>query len=432
MTRFIACTCVILAALLLALSTTHAQKKKSNGKANGKASLPPAADTVRFVIDMRKMMRSQLFNPKEDTIGVRGGIPPLDWNVTIKAQDKEGTGLYGATVIFKRRNASKTVGQIATYQDQRIPYKFKIESSITKPNEGWEQGDNSALVLTGTGSQTVQRAFGEVARDPLKHSLTGNIKVHEAFPSKNLPPRDVIVYLPPNYDKEPSARYPVLYMHDGQNIFDDATASGSEWHLDEIAEALIRAGVIKPVIIVGIYNMPDVGRINEYTPSSIIRAMGAGRSMAVGGKSDAFAKLLIEEVKPFIDKTYRTLPDAANTALGGSSLGGLSSLWIGAKHTNVFGSILAVSPSLWWDNKLMVNEVKTWTEKRPLRIWLDMGVREGAEYMEDVRLLKQYLVSIGWKEGAELRYVEALEGRHDEASWAARAEPMLRFLFSAK
>jgi predicted alpha/beta superfamily hydrolase len=429
---------MILAALLLTLPAAHAQKKKNgngkNGK-NGKFSAPPAADTVRFVMDMRKMIGAQQFNPKEDTIGVRGGIPPLDWNTSIKAQDKEGSGLYSVNVIFKRRTASGAAGapyQTATYQDQRIPYKFKIESPAAKQNEGWEPGENSALVLKGTGFQTAQRAFGEAARDPLKHSLTGNIKLHTAFPSKNLPPRDVIVYLPPNYDNNPSARYPVLYMHDGQNIFDDSTASGSEWHLDEIAEALIRGGVIKPVIIVGIYNTPDMGRINEYTPSSIVRAMGAGRSVAVGGKSDAFAKLLIEEVKPFIDKTYRTLPDAANTALGGSSLGGLSSLWIGTKHTDVFSSILAVSPSLWWDNKLMINEVKGMTQKIPLRIWLDMGVREGAEYVEDARLLKQYLVSIGWKEGSELRYMEALEGRHDEASWAARAEPMLRFLFSVK
>ena len=121
--------------------------------------------------------------------------------------------------------------------------------------------------------------------------------------------------MPPDYERDTHHRYPVLYMHDGQNLFDSSTAfGGNEWRLDDTAEELIERGAIEPLIIVGIYNTGEQ-RIHEYTPTADAK-LG-------GGKADLYGRMLVEEVRPFIDGTYRTLRGAENTGLGGSSLGGL-------------------------------------------------------------------------------------------------------------
>ena len=125
--------------------------------------------------------------------------------------------------------------------------------------------------------------------------------------------RNLIVYLPEAYDCEPDRRFPVLYMQDGQNIFDRATSAfGTEWGADETAQLLIRENKIEPLIIVGIYT--EANRIDELTDTF-------SKKHGDGGKARLYARFLVEEVKPFIDKTYRTKPDRANTGVGGSSLG---------------------------------------------------------------------------------------------------------------
>ena len=157
------------------------------------------------------------------------------------------------------------------------------------------------------------------AKQAAGHTLTGDIRHHEKFRSQFLPTaHDVIVYLPPGYDSDKRTRYPVLYMQDGQNLFDDATAFSQEWRLDETAQALITDGVIEPLIIVGIYNA-GAHRMDEYTPTR-------DRRRRAGGKASHYGRMLVEELKPFIDREYRTLPGAASTGVGGSSLGGLVSL----------------------------------------------------------------------------------------------------------
>jgi predicted alpha/beta superfamily hydrolase len=148
----------------------------------------------------------------------------------------------------------------------------------------------------------------------LQHTLTGNFRVHPQFQSQFLQDRrDLIVYLPPQYGERPGERYPVLYMHDGQNLFDAATAfAHQEWGVDEAAEELIASGAIEPLIIVGIYNAGEQ-RLEEYTHVRNRRGQG--------GRARRHAQFVVEELKPFIDSTYRTLSDPANTGLGGSSLG---------------------------------------------------------------------------------------------------------------
>ncbi|MBI4750892.1 MAG: alpha/beta hydrolase [Acidobacteria bacterium] len=258
---------------------------------------------------------------------------------------------------------------------------------------------------------------------PQRHTLTGDIRVHpqvqSSFLSQN---RDILVYLPPNYEKHTTKRYPVLYMHDGQNLFDGATSfiPGAEWRVDETAQALITAGQIRPVIIVAIYNTRD--RIAEYTPTP-------DPEYPNGGKADLYARMLVEEVKPFIDRTYRTKPDACNTALAGSSLGGLVSLHISLKYPGTFGRVAVISPSVWWDNRVIVNEVSALPARLPFRIWLDIGTQESTSSIPNVRLLRDTLIGKGWMLNQDLKYLEAEGARHNESAWALRVEPILKFLF---
>ncbi len=151
---------------------------------------------------------------------------------------------------------------------------------------------------------------------------------HEKFRSRFLRnQRDLIVYLPPSYHEQPQRRFPVLYLHDGQNLFDGATSfiPGMDWHVGHTADDFILTGAVQPLIIVGIYNVGKL-RIYEYTPTKAPR-LG-------GGRADRYAKFLVREVMPFIQQEYRVLSDARVTGMGGSSLGGLVSLYLGLKHPN--------------------------------------------------------------------------------------------------
>jgi predicted alpha/beta superfamily hydrolase len=263
---------------------------------------------------------------------------------------------------------------------------------------------------------------------PRSHTLTGDFRTHAKFHSKFLPTdRDVLVYLPPGYEAESQRRYSVLYLHDGQNLFDGATSfiPGQEWRVDETAQALILAHAIEPVIIVGIYNTGKE-RVEEYTPST-------DPKFKVGGKADLYGRLLVEELKPFIDSRYRTKKGASDTGLGGSSLGGLVTLYLGLRYPRVFGKLAVVSPSVWWNERRVLSDVSALASKpRNMRIWLDMGTDEGASAATDARLLRDALISKGWRLGRDLKYFEAEGAKHSEAAWALRVEPMLKFLFPKK
>ena len=246
---------------------------------------------------------------------------------------------------------------------------------------------------------------------------------HERFHAASLPDdRDVIVYLPPGYDADRHRRYPVLYLHDGQNLFDPETSfkKGEYWRAGETASALIDTGRIEPLVIVGINNVGP-RRLHEYTPSHDRRRGGGG--------ADAYGRFLVEELKPFIDNTYRTLPGAPHTGLGGSSLGGLVSLYLGLKYTDVFTRLAVMSPSVWWDRRVILRYVREARPKPPLRIWVDIGSREGRYHVDNARLLHVGLIKSGWVEGDDLHYEEVAGGVHSEGAWAARFDRVLEFLF---
>ncbi len=262
------------------------------------------------------------------------------------------------------------------------------------------------------------------------HTLTGDVRLHQNFHSSILNnDRNVIVYLPPGYGLNLTKRYPVFYMHDGQNLFDGATSyiPGQEWRVDETAQSLIVAGKLEPLIIVGVYNAGK-DRINEYTPAEDAK-------YKMGGKADLYGRMLVEELKPFIDGKYRTRRGASYTGLGGSSLGGVASLYLGLKYSNVFGRLAVVSPSVWFADMQIVRYVEALRSKPKIRIWLDIGTKEGdtsrdvQQTVAGARLLEDALTKKGWKLGKDLKYVEAAGAEHNEKAWAARTGQILEFLF---
>jgi predicted alpha/beta superfamily hydrolase len=282
------------------------------------------------------------------------------------------------------------------------------------------------LDSTATTNAPVDEYLGETDSQEAT-SIIGShsrLEVHPDFHSQYLPDdRNVIVYLPPEYEKQ-DRRYPVMYMHDGQNLFDPETSfvHGRTWQFGEHADQLILAGEIEPLIVVGVYNTHR--RLEEYTHARD-RRMG-------GGEAPQYGRLLVEELKPQIDGLYRTLPDEDNTAMGGSSLGGLVTLFLGLEHAETFGKLAVMSPSIWWNHKSILGYVNEYDGPPWPRIWLDVGDGEGRRVHADVDLLYQRLITNGWKPEVNVHYKLALGGTHDEAAWAARVGDMLRFLFPAR
>jgi predicted alpha/beta superfamily hydrolase len=263
-----------------------------------------------------------------------------------------------------------------------------------------------------------------------KHTLTGNIKRHRAFHSEVLGNRrDVLVYLPPGYSRLSRRRYPVLYLHDGQNVFDAATSfAGVEWGVDEAAQRLIGRKLVEPLIIVAVANIGEE-RIHEYAPTPGVIEPKDKPKKRSRGLARIYGQFLIEELKPYIDRKYRTQREAEFTGLGGSSLGGLATLAMGILFPQAFTRLIVMSPSIWWDDFSVYRLVDMVEEKPPLKIWLDTGTAEPG--WEQARQLCNRLVEKGWSLDVDLSYLEIKGADHSEAAWAMRVEPALRFLFPA-
>ncbi|MDX2183230.1 MAG: alpha/beta hydrolase-fold protein [Gemmatimonadaceae bacterium] len=230
--------------------------------------------------------------------------------------------------------------------------------------------------------------------------------------------RDLHVYLPPSYDDSPDARYPVVYLHDGQNLFDDRLSFAGSWRAAAAADAAARLG--HEAILVGISNSAD-GRIGEYTP---FRDRRVG-----GGNADRYLLFVIRTVKPRIDALFRTRGDREHTMLGGSSLGGLVSLYGFFRFPEYFGGASVQSPSLWFADGAIFDYVAA-APYTPGRIFLDVGCQEGEGTLRNARRMREMLLSKGYETGRTLRWVEDRTGKHHESAWGRRLKRALPFLLT--
>ena len=277
-----------------------------------------------------------------------------------------------------------------------------------------------------------ERPAREVAGDTADLEVAGwgrdAVRYHLDFRSAHLPhARPVTVALPPGYDLDGSRRFPVLYLHDGQNLFDaDTSFAGVPWAAGETAEREARRGAAAPVVVVGVGNSPD--RLREYGPRR-------GGAAATDDLSEAYGRFLVAELKPYIDATYRTEASPEATGVAGSSMGGLISLELCRRYPRVFGRCAALSPSLWWDREFFLGDAD-WPPG--CRVWLDTGEDEGASrvgrpaHLTRTRKLARHFALAGLRDGVEFEYREVPGGTHNEASWGARFGDVLRFLFPAR
>lgn len=256
----------------------------------------------------------------------------------------------------------------------------------------------------------------------------GRFHVVAAFPAEGLAAREVRVWLPAGYDAEPGRRYPVLYLHDGQNLFDPARAAfGAAWEVDEAVDALVAEGAIPPLVVVGVDNTP--ARVEEY------RA-GPDPTADDGSAAAAYRTFLAERLKPWVDARYRTLCGRADTALAGSSMGGVASLAHALHYPEVWGRVGAFSSAFWYGN----HELPAWLADHaptalPDRLWLDVGTAESTtggastEFALDTRAVRDRLLALGYVVGRDLGYREEVGAVHNEDAWARRLPDALRFLF---
>lgn len=248
------------------------------------------------------------------------------------------------------------------------------------------------------------------ARQRVNHGqITGTVRYHRALKGAGIKDRDMVVWLPPGYEAEQMWRYPVIYMHDGQNIFDPVTSSfGVDWSIDETLDDLIKKKALEPVIVVGIYNTSD--RMKEYTP---------------GDKGTAYMNFIVKTVKPFIDSTYRTRPDRKNTIVGGSSAGGIMSFMLVWEHPDVFSKAICMSPAFkslssgGWDYTRVVQSSSG--NKKHIFFYMDNGgVGLDSQLQPGIDAMIAALKAKGYEEGKDFIFVQDPAAKHFEADWAKR------------
>jgi predicted alpha/beta superfamily hydrolase len=260
-------------------------------------------------------------------------------------------------------------------------------------------------------------------------AATGDLRLHRLRSRIFRNTRYVRVWLPPGYDDPANAglRYPVLYLNDGQNLFEPSTSfTGVDWQVDETADRLIREGAIPPMILVGLDNAGK-DRMREYMPHRSLHPV----ILRVHGSR--YPSFLIKEVMPFLASHYRVAEGPENTGLGGSSLGALIALYTASVWPGVIGRLLLESPALWASNRQIIRqsrEVRRWPE----RIFLATGTNElgrkdrNQSVVDDVRELAAILRR-GELEDNRLRVVIEEGGTHHESAWARRFPGALAFLF---
>ncbi len=247
--------------------------------------------------------------------------------------------------------------------------------------------------------------------------------------------RDLYIMLPPGYEDE-AVSYPVFFMHDGQNIFSTHGNWFKKWNIDHVLGDLYARNAVEKMIVVGITHLNT--REYEFTPTfdALINN---------GGGADRYIRFIVEELKPFIFSRFRAKRDRENQAVGGSSLGGIITLYTAITQCDEFGKFAVVSPSMWWDFGVMLEKARSWTPRiGTLKLWIDIGAHEGpgSALIDDIlkeiynpvnycRVLCNILMGKGFKLKKSLMYVEDPDGIHDEVTWGRRFADMCTYFFPA-
>ncbi|MGC8728419.1 MAG: alpha/beta hydrolase [Elusimicrobiales bacterium] len=261
--------------------------------------------------------------------------------------------------------------------------------------------------------------------NPLHKTVTGNVSVFSL--PYFLKGRRVWVYLPPNYDKETSKSYPVLYMQDGQNLFDSKESFAGEWEVDESLEKIFSQNQASPFIVVGVDN-GGAERLSEYTPWKDLRYGGGG--------ADEYLKNLKDYLMPEINRRYRTKTGPENTFIGGSSLGGLLSAYAVFAYPQIWGGALSMSPSYWWADKKFLDWFSSVKKPDNIVFYQDIGNKEGGEeaeeHLNNFREAERLFLNKGFVKNKDFFSLEFEGHYHNEKFWALRFPQAVILIFPVK
>jgi predicted alpha/beta superfamily hydrolase len=373
----------------------------------------PAADTVivRFVVTAPDD------TPADTSVYLAGSLPAVgNWKANGVRLERQDDGTYFADITLEVGTTLEYKFNCGTWETVE---KSANASDIV--NRSITIGVNPTRIDT-----TIERWAGADAITEPASTVVGTLERHEIDSAALGAKRTLRVWLPPDYDANAATKYDVLYMHDGQNCFDCATSAfGHEWEIDETLTEFIAEKKVRPIIVVGIDN-GGAKRIDEMT-------FDADANHG-GGHAGAYAKFLLEEVRPFVEKTYHVNAGREHTFLGGSSLGGLVSLEIARRNPDQFAGVIAMSPSLWWNDQSLPKAIEHDAGGlKNTRVWIDMGTREAGDAhateknAADVTGAKRLDAALNAR-GIE-HHLEIAEGaQHNEEAWAKRFPDAIRYL----
>lgn len=340
----------------------------------------------------------------KEQVYLTGAIPGLcNWEVKCQKLEK----------IFKRSF------RIVLEVDKKVTdFDFKItkgswdaqattSSGRIYPNQTLELKEDTTQIVLNIANWSDQKA----------HGVTGKLITLKSFKASPLKgTKTVWVWLPPSYDTQPKKSYPVLYMHDGQNVFDPSTSGfGNEWSVDEVMTSLIKKKKVREAIVVASSSSPN-NRNGEYTYDR-------------DGKT--YAEFIIKNLKKYVDRNYRTLKKRSDTFIMGSSMGGLISFTTLWKHSEIFSRAAAVSLPPFAHNDTLFK----WLKKQPLpklptKLYVDHGTYgQDKRYLEHVLRFLNVLDKKGYNK-KNINYHVAPYANHTELDWARRVEKPLLYLLS--
>ncbi len=322
-----------------------------------------------------------------------------------------------ANVKLSRVDKNKFFINLSFNQNAEIEYKFTKGSWPQEAlNNDGTIPDNCSLIVKNdtTVIHNINNWANGTPQRSFTGQITGTVKYHTQMSSDGLLPRDVVVWLPKDYETNKDKRYPVLYMHDGQNIFDPATSSfGVDWQIDEAADSLMNQGKIPPFIIVGIYCTPN--RMLEYTNSEL---------------GYDYMKFVVNKLKPFIDTTYRTLKDRNNCYTGGSSAGGLISFMLIWEYNNIFSKALCFSPAFKIDELDYVSTVQNTQEKKDIKVYMANGGKNLENRLQPgIVDMIGLLIKKGYQVNKDFWFNRFMDDDHNETAWAKHIPEYFLLMF---
>lgn len=352
--------------------------------------------SVRFEVTVNDVADSE-------AVYIVGNHPGLGgWNPSKIKMSKENEILWKYTLNLERKGTLEYKFTKGNWNNEAVG-----PDGIKKPN----------FVTSVTSDTTIKISlccWGKMTGSEFKGQITGNVEYIRNLGEGEILPRDVIILLPAGYDKS-NHHYPVLYMHDGQNIFDPSTVGfGVDWQVDEALDSLNRQGVVKDMIVVGINN--SVNRSAEYSHSPL----GA-----------AYMKFVTQKVKPLIDSLYRTKPGREFTWTAGSSMGGLISFMLLWEYNDIFSIAGSFSPAFKIAEFDYVSIVKKTSQpKRNFKLYIDNGgMGLEARLQPGIEKMISTLEELGYKRDSDFFVTIDPEAEHNEAAWAKRIPNFLMKMF---